>query len=291
MLAQLIINGFVCGCNYSLIAFSFALIYFTTKTFHFAHGAVYASCAYLFFTFFIILRLPLIISIFLSLIFIGIIGVLVDEVLYAPLTKKKGSSLIQMLSSLAMYIVIVNFLAILFGNETKVLRSEIQRIYHIGNLILTQIQSITFIITILIFIGFLLFFKSSKLGIMLRAMRDDPELCIVLGYDPKKIRRLVFFIGSILGGVSSILVALDVGIDPNMGLSAFLNGAVAVIIGGIGIFEGPFLGGFFLGIIQSLVIWQAPARWQDTITFLIFIIFLIFKPAGILGARKRAEEF
>jgi len=65
---------------------------------------------------------------------------------------------------------------------------------------------------------------------------------------------------------------------------------VAVIIGGIGRFETAAFGGLLLGLIQSLVVWQASARWQDMITFLILVLFLLFKPEGIFGVRRRVEE-
>ena len=73
-----------------------------------------------------------------------------------------------------------------------------------------------------------------------------------------------------------------------MGIKDFyLTGKVALIIGGVGRFEAPILGGFILGILQSLSVWAFSARWQDAITFLLLILFLLFRPNGILGERKR----
>jgi branched-chain amino acid transport system permease protein len=62
---------------------------------------------------------------------------------------------------------------------------------------------------------------------------------------------------------------------------------VALIIGGVGRFEGPLLGGFLLGILQALVVWKFSSRWVEAITFAVLIVFLIFRPQGILGERKR----
>ncbi len=290
MLTQFLANGIVSACSYALVAFGFALIYFTTKTFHFAHGAIYTLSAYLLFTFYNLLKLPLTISVLISLLIIAIFGILIDETIYVPLVKKNSSSLIHMLSSLGLYIVMVNFIAMFYGNETKVLNPGIQPTHQLGTIILTRIQLIIFITALFLLLPSLLFLKTTKLGIMIRAMRDNPDLLMAMGISPQKIRWFVFSAGSVLAGIASILNALDVGIDPNIGMPALLNGAVAVIIGGMGIFEGPLLGALLLGILQSIIIWKASARWQDTITFILLIIFLLFRPQGILGIRRRVEE-
>jgi len=290
MLLQLLANGIITGLCYSLVALGFAMIYFTTKTFHFAHGSIYTLSVYLFFTFYNMANLPFPIAIFFSLSITAVIGILVDELIYVPLIKKKSSQSIQMLSSLGLYIVIVNFIAMIYGNETKVISPGIQPTYQIGSVILTRVQILTFIISLILSATFMIFLKLSKLGIMIRGMRDDPELLSIMGIPPRKIRWFVFSVGSVFAGVASILNGLDVGIDPNIGMLALLNGAVAVIIGGVGIFEGTFLGAVLLGTLQSLVIWKTSARWQNTITFLLLIILLLFRPQGILGKKQRVEE-
>lgn len=290
MLLQLFANGIITGCSYGLMALGFALVYFTTKTFHFAHGAIYTLASYLLFSFYNIWKIPLFVSIPLSLLITAILGILIDEIVYMPLVRKNSSLLVHMLSSLGVYIVIVNLIAMFYSNETKVLNPGLQPTHSIGFIILTRIQLIIFVISLFLFFAFLIFLKITKLGMMIRAMRDNPELLMALGIEPRKIRWFVFSVGSVFAGIASILNGLDVGIDPNIGMPALLNGAVAVIIGGIGIFEGSFVGALILGSLQSIVIWKASARWQETITFLVLILFLLFRPQGIFGIRKRIEE-
>src|SRR5204862_31594 len=121
-------------------------------------------------------------------------------------------------------------------------------------------------------------------------MRDDPELVSAIGINPRIVRRIVFGLGSCIAGIAAILTGLDVGIDSNIGMAAILNGAVAVIIGGVGVFEGAAMGALLLGLLQSLAIWKVSARWQDTVTFVVLIFFLLIRPEGILGTRRRTEE-
>lgn len=290
MLGQLLANGLVTGCSYSLVALGFALIYFTTRTFHFAHGAIYTLGVYLFYTLFNLWKFSLLASVVIVVVIAAVIGVIIDELIYVPLVRKGSSSLIQMLSSLGVYIVVINLIAMLYGNETKVLLSGVQPTVNIWSIIYTRSQLVILITTLAIIPGFLIFLRKSRSGMMLRAMRDNPVLLQSLGVPPRKVRWFAFALGSAFAALASILNGLDVGIDPNIGMSALLNGIVAVIIGGVGFFEGPFLGGLTLGLIQSLVIWKSSARWQETVTFALLIVFLLFRPQGFLGFKRRTEE-
>lgn len=287
---QFLANGIVAGCAYALVALGFGLIYNTTRIFHFAHGAIYTLSAYLFYTFLNLWNFPLPVALALTLGLTAVLGILIDEIIYRPLEARGSSLLIQLLSSLGLYIVIINFIAMIYGNETKVLSPGVQPTYSFGTVILTRIQLATALSFVVLFGALAVVLRKTRLGKVIRAMRDNPELVSVMGINPQSVRRIVFAIGSALAAVAAILMGLDVGMDPHIGMAAILNGAVAIIIGGVGIFEGAALGALLLGLLQSLAVWQASARWQDTVTFLVLILFLLFRPEGILGMRRRIEE-
>ncbi|MFQ5633115.1 MAG: branched-chain amino acid ABC transporter permease, partial [bacterium] len=193
-------------------------------------------------------------------------------------------------SSIGLYTVMVNIIAMLFGNETKVLRPGVETTYQLGDIILTRIQLSEVFAFATIFPLVMLLLKTTFWGKAVRAVRDHPQLAGVMGIRIRTIRYSVFALGSALAGVAAMLAALDVGMDPHVGMPMLLSAAVAVIVGGVGTFSGAVLGAFFIAIIQSLVIWQISARWIDAVTFLILILFLVLKPEGILGQRKRVEE-
>lgn len=290
LVLQLLVNGIVAGCGYALVALGFALIYNTTRIFHFAHGAIYMLGAYLFYSTYVLWSLPLWLAALLTVVLITATGVLVDKLVHLPLDRQDASLLIHLLSSLGLYIVIVNTVAMFYGNETKVLSPGVQTTYSAGGVILTVVQIATVVVAVVLFIGLVLLLRNTRLGGQLRAMRDDPELVAVMGINPRTLRKIVFGLGSALAAAAAMLMALDVGIHPHIGLAAVLNGAVAVIIGGIGIFEGAALGAILLGLLQSLAVWQASARWEEAVTFVVLILFLLFRPEGILGTRRRVEE-
>jgi branched-chain amino acid transport system permease protein len=259
--------------------------------FHFVHGAIYVLSAYLLYTLYSVWHLPVVVALILVPLLAALIGVLVDELLYRPLVKRGSSLLIQMLSSLGLYIVLVNVIAMVYGNETKVLYPGIQPTVELGGVILTRIQVATAASGIVLFVAVVVLLRRTRLGNIIRALRDDPDLVSAMGINPRLVRWAVFALGSALAAVAAMLAGLDVGIDPNIGMNALLNGAVGVIIGGIGIFEGAALGGVTIGVLQSLSIWQLSARWQDAVTFVLLILFLLFRPQGLFGGRRRAEEY
>ncbi len=290
MLFQFVANGIVVGCIYALMALGFGIIYKTAKVFHIAHGIVYTASAYILYTANILLGLNVFISFVISIVVAAFLGIAIEKFVYLPLFKKGAPLSISLISSLGVYIFLVNLIAMIYGNETKVLRPGIEKTYQVADVILTRIQILEVIAFLVLFSMFFLFLKKSKLGKSIEALSNNPTLATVIGMNVSKIRSYVFGIGSLFAGVAANLVALDVGIDPNIGFSAVLTSSVVVIISGTEKFENAALGAFIIGLIQNLVVWQISARWQDAITFIMLIIFLLLRPQGILGRKTRLEE-
>lgn len=289
MLEQFIANGICSGSLYVIVALGFGLIYNSTNIFHFAHGAIYVAASYTFYYFLIILKLNPYLAFVSSLILAGIIGILINKLIYEPLNKTKFSPPALMISSFGIYLFIINLIALLFGNEIKVLNPGIEKTYSFGSIILTRIQILSFIISIIIIL-FFFSFKKSKLGKIVLAYSNNPKLIEVLGYNSNKIKSFIFGAGSVLAAISANLFALDVGIDPYVGMNALLISAASVIIGGVKIFDGAIIGGYLLGLIQSLVVWQFSAKWMNASTFILLILFLLVRPQGLLGIKLRIEE-
>lgn len=127
-----------------------------------------------------------------------------------------------------------------------------------------------------------LVFKFTLFGKAVKAVGDDEEVSKIVGINTSKIIGRVFFIGSAIAGLAGILVGYDTGIEPTMGLSLLLKGVIASIIGGIGNVYGGVLGAFLLGFIENFGIWKISGEWKDAIAFGVLIIFLLFRPQGIL---------
>lgn len=288
MLLQFIINGIIIGSIYSLVSLGFAIVYNTTRIFHIAYAVLYMFCPYMILTFFSNLGIPIFIAFIIAILITVVLSLLMEIIIYRPLAKKNSSHNIIMISSIGIMIIVINTIALFYGNETKILNPDISETFSFGEIIITCIQLAQFVISTIILLIFLAFLKFSKFGIRTRAMRDDDVLCSVFGMDIYKMRIILFTLSAIFAAIGGGLVAYDVGMDPYVGMPMLLNAVVALIIGGIGRFEAPIIGGFIIGILQSLSVWAISARWQDAVTFTLLILFLLFRPQGLLGEKKRA---
>ena len=287
MLLQFLINGLIIGSIYAIVSLGFALVYNTTRIFHFAYASLYMIAPYFMFTFFITLSFNLLVSIFIALLLTMVLGVIIEISVYKPLDKKKASHNVMMISSIGVMIILINSVALFYGNETKTINKGVFESINLGNLILTVPQIIQFSISIGLILLFLFFLKKSRFGISARAMRDNVVLCTLFKMNIHFFRLKVFLFSSLLVGIGSILIAWDVGMNPYVGMPMFLNAVVALIVGGIGKFHTPIIGGLILGLLQSIVIWQFSANWQNAVTFTVLLIFLIFRPQGLYGEKFR----
>lgn len=287
MFLQLIVNGIVMGAIYSLVSLGFALVYNTTRIFHIAYAVLYMFSPYMILTFNKTLNIPIIFAFIIAIILTIVLSLLMELLIYRPLNKKKASNNVILISSIGIMIVVINLIALFYGNVTKILNPNISKSITIGNIIITYSQLLQLIISIIAIIIFLLILRNSKFGIKIRALRDDDVLCSVFGININKIRIVLFMLSGLFAALGGGLVAYDVGMDPYIGMPILLNAVVALIIGGMGRFEAPVLGGFLLGIIHSLTVFFFAARWQDAVTFILLILFLLFRPQGIIGEKMR----
>jgi branched-chain amino acid transport system permease protein len=288
MFWQFIANGLITGMIYGLVGLGFALVYNTTRIFHIAYAAIYMVAPYILMYFMITIGLPMWTSILFALAGTVIIGLLVELLVYSPLVKKGSSMNVIIVSSLGVMIILINLVALFFGNETKIIKTEISKSVMLGNVLLTHTQLMQFFISLFVLAVFYVFLKFSRFGIQTRAYRDDKTLSEVMGTNTLRLKRILFMLSSLFAAIGSCLIAYDVGMNPYVGMPMLLNAVVALIIGGIGRFEAPLLGGILLGITQALVVYAASARWQDAVTFTILILFLLLRPQGILGEKMRA---
>ena len=134
-----------------------------------------------------------------------------------------------------------------------------------------------------------LMMMKTKFGKSLRALSNDVELARLSGVNSNRYILYAFMIGSILAAVASIMISFDTDMTPTMGFNALVMGVIAVIVGGINSLPGAALGGLFIGLAQNLGVYWLPSKWQDTIAFGILILFLLFKPYGILGKKPQKQ--
>ena len=285
MLLQFIINGLITGLLYSLLAIGFALVYNTTKVFHIAAAGIYVFAAYMFW--WLSGYMPLWLAGGLSLLLSMGLNYSIDLLVYQPLKRKKASNNIALVSSIGVMTIIVNLLALFFGNEPKSVSSTFKGVYDVGLFSLSQPQLIQVGCCLVLIMGFIVFFLRSQTGLKIKAISEDELLYAGLGYNSRRIRAFAFLLGGFFIAVASCLNVVEVGMDVNMGMNVLITAIVAMIIGGTGKIEACVLGGLTLGLIQSLVLIHFSTSWQNAITFILLLAFLFIRPQGLAGYKQR----
>ena len=287
MILQFIVNGFITGILYSLCAIGFALVYNTTRIFHIAAAALYVFAAYALYYAYNLWGLSLPLAMVVAIVVTALFSVGSEWAVYKPFYKKKSSLNVVMIASIGLMTVLVNAVAMFAGNETKVIDNSIQRTYTFGEIIITTPQMIQLVVGTAAIVAFLLLLRFSRLGLQTRALSCNDTLFRTMGYSIRATRLKVFALSGVFLALASSLTVYDIGLDPHMGMSVLINAMVAMIIGGTGRFSACVLGGIFLGLLQSVVVYYFASNWQNAITFLVLILFLFLRPQGFIGYKRR----
>ena len=282
ILVQYFVNGLISFALIVPVGLGFWLIFRTCGFFHFAYGASITAGAYLLFIFLkngIHFTISIVVAIVISL----VIGFIFEKVIFTLLRQHRASSLVNLVASLGLYSVVVNIIALYFGDHPKTVHTwpTIAGMSLLGATI-TQTQVSIILVSMLSMLCFWAIFRFSALGIRMEAVACDPYLARVVGIDVDRVYFWAMGLVSSLAGFAGIMTACDVEISPTMGMQPMLMGIVAVIVGG-NTFWGTVCGAFLLGMARHLGVIWLPTQWQDAITFVILLIFLLLRPQGILG--------
>jgi branched-chain amino acid transport system permease protein len=273
------------------VGLSFYIIYNVVNFFHIAHAALITSGAYLTQLFSQQFKFNLAIAIILAIIVTILFGLIIEYCLYRNLRKRTASSLSFLISSLGLYVIIQNIVSIIWGDQIKSIRTfNVTVGNEIAGAYISNIQILTIVISIFLFLCIFCMFKYSSIGKKMRAISENKELSSILGINSSKMYLLVFGLGSGIAAIMGILGAFDTDMTPTMGFNLFLYGVVAMIIGGVGSIWGLAGGALLLASAQHLGAYYIDSKWMDAIAYLILILFLIWKPLGFSGKRLKKIE-
>lgn len=289
-MAQTIANGLLASACICLFALALLPIVLTRRTFHVAHALLFASAPYT------VLPLDRLlgaygfsIGIVLGISVAVALGVIIDALIYAPLSFRGAPTLNLFIASLGVYIVGTSVLSMIFGDEARSIRVwGLLESWEIAGARLNIIHLITILSAVVLSVGALVFLRFTLLGQYFRAVANDPYLARVQGLNVERINRYAAAIGSALVGFTGILVASDTNATPGMGMQPLLTALAAVIIGGNRL-SGIVLAALLLGMAQHVGVMWLPTQWQDAIVFSILIVALLLKPAGLFGDEAMRE--
>lgn len=289
---QLTVNSLVAGGIYALAAIGYAMVYSILKFVNFANGAVAMVGGYLSFVFASKFGLPLPIALAVSILGTAFLGILIDRVAYRPL--RSAPKLITLITAMAASFILEAIVLLWMGAEWRRFPYAVVRGIQIGPVSITVIQLGIIGATFFFLVALYVLLNKTSVGRQIRAVADNSELASINGIKSETIIAVVFGIGSALAAVAGTLIGLDALLSPSMGFDITMKGWAACVLGGMGYVEGAIVGGFVMGFAENMGVWYifgGDSRWKLTIAYIVMMIILVFKPAGLLGHKEDVTVF
>ena len=323
---QQLVNGLSLGSIYALIALGYTMVYGIIKLINFAHGDIYmlgAYCAFLITTY---CGLGFIPALLISMVFCGVVGVLIERIAYKPL--RHATRITALITAIGVSYVLEYATQYIMGSEVRTYPKLLTSAsFHLGPVTITMQQVYIFVITVILMVVLQFIVQKTKMGRAMRAVSVDEDAARLMGIDVDKTISFTFLLGSALAGVAGVLVGIyynsinplmgiDVdktisftfllgsalagvagvlvgiyynSINPLMGMTPGLKAFIAAVFGGIGSIPGAMIGGLFIGIAETMVTAYGSSLYKDAIVYIILILILILKPAGLLGKNVREK--
>jgi len=285
---QVVINGFISGLQIAVLAMAFQAVYLPTRLFFVGLAGLYAATPFVFIIFQNLLE-NAVAAAFVTMMIVGLLAIGCEVLNHAPLSRRGASDGAHLVSSLGLYVLLSQGVAMVWGNDPRFLRSGIDDKQEFWGMTLTNSQVIAAVASITILLVFIAVLRITKIGLRLRALADNPSQFALYGHNTAWYRLAAFGLSGALCAAAALLTAYDVGFDPQTGLHAVLLAVVAVIIGGRSSFMAPIVGGLLVGLVRAEVGWHWSASWRELATFVLLAMFLFLLPKGILGQRLRIE--
>ncbi|MCI8493166.1 MULTISPECIES: branched-chain amino acid ABC transporter permease [Anaerotruncus] len=279
------LTGISLGGAYALIAIGYTMVYGILRLINFAHGDIFMMAGY--FMIFAMASMPWPLAIPLIILGTVVLGVVIERAAYKPLRTAPRMSI--MISAIGVSYLLQNLATYLFTAIPKGYPEIpfLKRIFKIGDLSASLVTFITPVLTIVLVLLLMTLINHTKVGMAMRAVSKDFETSRLMGIKINTIISITFVIGSALAAVGSILYFTDrMSVTPFSGTLPGLKCFVAAVFGGIGSIPGAVVGGFVIGICETLLVAMGYSTFSDAFTFLLLIVMLLFRPTGLFGEKS-----
>jgi branched-chain amino acid transport system permease protein len=297
---QQIINGLVLGSMYALVALGYTMVYGIVNLINFAHGEVLMVGALTSWTVCTVLKdagmpgwLLLLISLACAVVVCSILNYVIEKIAYRPL--RNAPRLAPLITAMGMSLLLQTLAMIVWKPNYKsypqLLPSEP---HYIGGAVINTTQIVILVVTALTLFGLLWLVNRTRLGRAMRATAENPRVAALMGVRPDHVISATFVIGAALAALAGVMWAANYGtVQHTMGFMPGLKAFTAAVFGGIGNLAGAMVGGVLLGLIEALGSgYIGPltgdvlgSDYKDIFAFIVLILVLTLRPAGLLGER------
>jgi branched-chain amino acid transport system permease protein len=283
VLTQLL-NGFILGLIYGLMAIGLTMIWSVTDLPDFSQGGIYIISAYIAYWTITLLNVPYFLAIPIGALAGILLSVAFERIVYNRL--RPSGVLSCLLAAIALFFLLENAANALWTPKAKIMSvPETEVSINLFGIVTSYHRIIIFIISVLLFIFVHLFIKYTKIGMAMRAVAEDREIAALMGIDASKVYIATWALGGALTSVAAILISPLYAVWPGMGTLPLLKALVVVILGGFGSIIGALIGGLILGLIETFGAIYVSAAYQHGFAFILLLLTLSLRPKGLFGRR------
>lgn len=284
-----LINGLHVGSIYALIALGYTMVYGVVRLINFAHGDILMVGAYTAVVLVTMLGLPIPVVIVLVILVCVLFGIVIERIAYKPLRSSPRIS--SLITAIGVSMLLQNVALLVFSPTPKPYPIAVRlRPLELGGLQIGFTTTLTIVTSALLMVGLQVFVTRFRSGKAMRAVSEDMPAAQLMGVNVNRTITMTFALGCALAGIGSVLYGLAYPtVSPTLGSLPGLKAFIAAVLGGIGIIPGAMLGGYIMGIAESLTKAYISSQLSDAVVYGILIIVLLFKPAGLLGKGTREK--
>jgi branched-chain amino acid transport system permease protein len=294
--ATVAVYGLNNGALYALIALGYTLVYGIIELINFAHGDLFMLSA-VFSTFLMVDILEIegsnagnyvwvFIVLFASMIFGAVINVTIEKLAYRKL--RNAPKLAPLITAVGVSF-ILQFIGLQWNGSAPRNFTTVIPDYSMDlNGVTIPIETFwIYGLAIPLLIALVTLVNKTRQGRAMRATAQDKDASRLMGINVNKTISFTFALGGAMAGAAGLMYAQTVGtVSYNLGFQLGLIAFTSAVLGGIGNLYGAVLGGILIGLIQGLNdgLPMAPGqRWSQSVVFLILILLMVYRPAGLLG--------
>lgn len=279
LLPQALLSGLSVGMIYVLAASGLTLVYGIMRLLNFAHGELYMLGGYVVFFLFEESGVPYLIALIISMVSIGILGVILERFFFRPFREEHDPSL---MIALGLLIFISGAAFISFGGEERGVRSLLPATVSVLGAKVSMDRIAVMAIASLLMGALYLFLYRSRTGRSIRAVSEDTVAAAMHGIDVDRTIALGFGLSCALAAAAGGLVAPIYFVSPFIGGPIVFKALVVIAVGGMGSLLGAVLAGIILGVVEN-VSFMFIGGMADAIGFILLILILLFRPRGLMG--------
>ena len=266
----------------ALAAFGLAIIYGLVGVINMGHGAFLTLGAYLTWAA-TTAGVPFVPAVMLAALGVGAVGLALEHLIIRHFYDRPFDTL---LLTWAFFLVMTEIIKIVFGTDFRNVASPLAGAIDLGAVKIPIYRGVVALVALGLIGGTAIVFYRTTLGIKIRALIQNREVASLLGLDISRMYKLVFGVGACAAGLAGGLISPMLSVDPYIGNVFLVRSFFVVIVGGVGqLLGGTLIGSFFIGGSETLFALFSKQVFAQTVVFLLAIIVLRFRPAGLLRAR------